>query len=108
MDSLVKEDFELTLLTMVKVGAIGVTGSGKGGTMTREFRKPNFGKRHVELRFEDEEICIYATDIGLEKLMMFCKSLLDNPKKGHIHLEDYEVLTKDSLGGTIAVFKTGE
>ncbi len=98
----------MTLLTMVKVGAIRVIGSGKGGTMTRKFKKPNFERRHIELRFEDEEICIYATDVGLEKLTIFCKSLLDNPQKGHIHLEDYEVLTKDSLRGTIAVFKSGE
>lgn len=72
--------------------------------MPREFRKPNFGKRHIELRFEDEEICVYATTTGLERLMTFCKSLLDSPQQGHIHLEDYEILTKDSLRGAVAVF----
>jgi len=72
--------------------------------MKREFREPIFGKRCIELRFEDEEVCIYATTTGLEKLIAFCKMLLDNPQTGHIHLEDYEVLTKDSLIGAIAVF----
>jgi len=74
--------------------------------MTRKFREPSFEneKRHIELRFEGEEICIYATSTGLEELMTFCRQLLDKPRIGHIHLEDYEILTKDSLRGTIAVF----
>ena len=78
--------------------------------MPRGFREPGFETGHIELRFEDEEICIYATRTGLEKLVTFCRSLLDYRKDGHIHLEDYEVLTKDSLRGTMAVFvsETGE
>jgi hypothetical protein len=77
----------------------------KGGDMTKKFEKPSFGNRHIELRFDEGEVCIYATKIGLEKLIYFCKSLLDNPQKGHIHLEDYEILTKESLIGTIALFE---
>ena len=69
------------------------------------FKQPSFSEGHLELRFEDEEVCIYATRIGLEKLMAFCKQLLDNPRKGHIHLEDYEILTRDSLKGVLAVFE---
>jgi len=74
--------------------------------MPRESRKPNFGKQHIELRFENDEICIYATRVGLERIVAFCNYLLDHPRRGagHVHLEDYEILTKDSLRGTIAVF----
>jgi hypothetical protein len=89
---------------MVRDGDIDVIGSGKGGDMAKKFKEPNFGNRHIELRFDEEEVCIYATKTGLEKLIYFCKSLLDNPQKAHIHLEDYEVLTKESLRGTIAIF----
>lgn len=74
--------------------------------MMNAFRRPDFDTRHLELRFEDEEVCIYATPTGLEKLMAFCKQLLDNPRIGHIHLEDYEILTRDSLTGVLAVFVT--
>ena len=74
--------------------------------MTKEFKAPEFRDKHIELRVEDDEVCIYATDVGLKKLMDFCKMLLDNPEKGHLHLEDYEVLTSNSLKGTIAIFKS--
>ncbi len=72
--------------------------------MAAAFRRPDFGKRQLELRCEDGEVCIYATAGGLEKLMAFCKQLLGSPGMGHIHLEDYEVLTRDSLPGVLAVF----
>jgi hypothetical protein len=72
--------------------------------MTRAFRKPNFETGQIELRLEDGEVCIYATNTGLEKLIAFCKSLLDDPRQGHIHLEDYGVLTAGSLRGALAVF----
>jgi len=73
--------------------------------MTRKFGKPTFKDRHIELRCDEGEICIYATKTGLEKIIYFCRSLLENPRKSHIHLEDYEVLTTESLIGTIAIFE---
>lgn len=69
-----------------------------------EFKKPIFKNKHIEMRFEDGEVCIYATKSGLEKLSVFCKMLVTNPQKGHLHLEDYDVLTENSLKGTIAIF----
>lgn len=78
----------------------------KRDIMNTKFRKPDFRDRQIELRVDGGEVCIYATKAGLEKLISFCKELIESPSKGHIHLEDYEVLTRDSLKGTISVFKS--
>ena len=74
--------------------------------MTPEWREPVFEGRHIELRFENDEVCIYATRVGLERIAAFCNYLLDHPKRGagHVHLEDYELLTSASLKGVIALF----
>ena len=72
--------------------------------MNTKFKKPDFKDRGIELRLDNGEVCIYATKAGLEKLVSYCRELIEKPSKGHIHLEDYEVLTRDSLRGTIAVF----
>lgn len=73
--------------------------------MRGKFEMPNFENKHLELRFEDGEVCIYATTEGLEKIIEFCNILLENPSKGHIHLEDYEILTDRSEKGVIALFR---
>lgn len=73
--------------------------------MNNKFIEPDFRNRDIELRIVDDEVCIYATEAGLKKLMDCCKRLLDKPEKGHIHLDDYEVLTENSLKGVIAIFK---
>jgi hypothetical protein len=73
--------------------------------MNKKFTEPDFKDRDVELRVVDNEVCIYATETGLKKLMDYCKTLLDKPEKGHIHLADYGVLTETSLSGVIAIFK---
>ena len=74
--------------------------------MAKKWRKPIFKERHIELRFEDEEVCIYATRLGLERIVEFCNYLLDHPQRGagHVHLEDYELLTAASEKGVIALF----
>lgn len=74
--------------------------------MSKDFKKPVFRSGDIELRFENEEVCIYATARGLSRLIEFCQMLLEDPKRGHIHMEDYEILTDTSLKGTIAIFKT--
>lgn len=75
--------------------------------MTAKSSRPVFGGRHIELRLENDEVCIYATRVGLERVVAFCNYLLDHPKRGggHIHLEDYELLTSASLKGVIALFQ---
>jgi hypothetical protein len=68
------------------------------------FRKPVFGKGIVELRCDNDEVCIYGTKEGLQKVVGLITRLLDNPSEGHIHLQDYELLTDESLIGAVAVF----
>jgi hypothetical protein len=70
-----------------------------------KFVKPTFTEGSVELRYEDNEVCIYGTEDGLKKLAELIYALIEKPKQGHIHLEDYELLTKESLIGAVAIFK---
>ncbi|MFH0856101.1 MAG: hypothetical protein V1869_06330 [Candidatus Omnitrophota bacterium] len=69
-----------------------------------KFIKPDFIERHLELRYENNEVCIYGTQEGLKKLSELILKLADNPKQGHIHLEDYQLLTDKSLIGVVAIF----
>ena len=73
--------------------------------MKKKFVPPDFSTGEIEVRFEDSEFCIYATDSGLEKLISYCESLLKDEAGEHIHLEDYDVLTANSLKGVIAKFE---
>jgi hypothetical protein len=70
-------------------------------------KEPDWETGDIELRFEDEMICIDATPKGLGRLIGFCAELLDQREDNHTHLEDYGVLTKDSLIGAIARFTPG-
>lgn len=73
--------------------------------MGNQFLKPDFSDGEINLGIAEGEVYIYATDVGLRKLMDFCNLLLNKPKEDHIHLEDFGVLTKDSLKGVISLFK---
>lgn len=73
--------------------------------MVEKFTKPDFSKKDVELRFENNVVCIYGTRKGLEKLAKSCRELIDHPNQGHIHLEDYGILTDKSERGAIAIFE---
>jgi hypothetical protein len=68
-----------------------------------QFINPNFSKGGIEFRVVGNEVCVYATSEGLKKLSSFCEKLIDDKKTGHIHLEDYEVLTEKSLGAVLAI-----
>ena len=71
-----------------------------------KFRKPDFGNRNLELRFENEVVCIYGTVAGLKRLGELCNRLIENPAQGHIHLEDApNFLTDESEKGAIAIFE---
>lgn len=69
-----------------------------------DFVKPAFGKRKVELRYVDGEIGIYGTREGLKRLADLIQALAVNPRVDHTHLEDYELLTEESLIGIVVVF----
>jgi hypothetical protein len=67
---------------------------------------PDFQKSEVELRIgENNVIEIYGTADGLKKIAELINHLIGNPRVGHVHLEDYEILSKNSLKGVIAVFE---
>jgi hypothetical protein len=68
------------------------------------FIPPSFGTGELELRYGDGEVAIYGTPQGLEKLAEYCQKLARSPKADHVHLEDYQFLTKASLPGALAVF----
>ena len=76
--------------------------------MSNEFREPDFTGSDLELRCDGKEVCIYATAKGLRGLVDLCNTLLNRPHVGHVHLEDYEILTKESLRGTIAIWPLGK
>ena len=72
------------------------------------FVRPVFDGKSIELRYINDEVCIYGNQEGLKKLSEFCMRLASigpDQETEHIHLEDYDVLTSESLRGVIAVFK---
>jgi hypothetical protein len=73
--------------------------------MSAEFIKPNFSVGYLELRCDKGEISIYGNKHGLVRLNKLIIDLIDKPQQGHIHLEDYEILTPNSEKGTIAIFE---
>jgi len=76
--------------------------------MVDTFLRPNFLSGDIELRIDGNNVCIYATDAGLGKIISFCESLKDAKGNKHLHLEDYAVLTEQSLKGVIAKFEKME
>ena len=59
----------------------------------------------IKLTFENEEFVIQATPEGLKRFIGICENLLDNPRQGHIHLEDYELLNPGSHPVTLVLTK---
>lgn len=90
---------------MVNHGAIENFG---GGDRMSKFIKPDFKEKHLELRCENNEVYIYGTQEGLKKLSELILKLIGNPNQGHVHLEDYQLLTDKSLIGVLAVFSKEE
>ena len=86
---------------MAKDGGMHIFGDGN---MSDKYKRPNFATGKLELRYDDNIVCIYGTKEGLMKLSEMCQKLINNPQTNHIHLEDYEILTSSSLFGSIAIF----
>ncbi|MHC4927433.1 MAG: Imm32 family immunity protein [Planctomycetota bacterium] len=70
-----------------------------------DFNIPDFSRGTLELRFEEDVVCIYGTPEGLKKLSDLCLDLIQAPDQGHIHLETEMDLTENSQNGAIAIFK---
>ncbi len=69
--------------------------------------QPVFDGKCLEFCYSNDEICIYGNPEGMKKLSEFCLHLagIQSQDSEHVHLEDYDLLTKSSLRGSIAVFK---
>ena len=72
--------------------------------MAKAFDAPVFDNRDLEFRLEDAEIQIYGSERGLIRLAELCLKLSQARKDDHIHLEDYELLTPDSMVAVIVRF----
>jgi hypothetical protein len=72
--------------------------------MKQPFAEPNFADGIIEFRVEGDEIVIYATPEGLRWLAQKCLALVDAGKKDHLHLAEYQVLTKVSRPVVLAQF----
>lgn len=71
------------------------------------FRHPDFRSGSLELRFDDNEVCIYGTKDGLMRFARICLDLAGKVATNgsdHAHLEDRDLLTSSSLRGVVAVF----
>ena len=75
---------------------------------SEKFQVPDFGTGQVELRVESGQVLIYASPEGLERFVTLCRELLQRRINNHIHLEDYQLLTSQSLPGVVAVFPARE
>jgi hypothetical protein len=74
--------------------------------MSNKFVFPKFGDANLELRYENDVVCIYGTEEGLNRLSELILHLVEHPGQGHIHLENEgpALLTKSSQRGAIAIF----
>ena len=72
-----------------------------------EFKKPEFKENILELRSENNKVCIYGTKEGLEKLSNLISKIIAEPNRGSIYLEDHYFLTDNSLSGVIGIFEKG-
>jgi hypothetical protein len=71
------------------------------------FNAPDFSQRTLEVRHVNGEVAIYGSRHGLMRLVKLCEELIQRTPEGrnaHVHLEDYELLTSDSLPAVIAIF----
>ena len=72
-----------------------------------EFRYPLFNGGCIEIWSDDDGVAIYGTPEGIIKPRELCDEILQLSERGkteHIHLEDRNILTSDSLSATLAVF----
>ncbi len=76
--------------------------------MKKEFIYPDFSRKDIEVRCEDNTVCIYGTANGLKKIIYLCELLIENPEASHQHLESHGVLTDKSLKCAIAIFEKSE
>lgn len=72
--------------------------------MVMEFQLPEFKSGKIKVCLNGADVAIYGTTEGLLILGKLCIELADKKKVEHLHFEDYDVLTRDSLKLVIAAF----
>ena len=73
----------------------------------KTFNRPSFADGQIEVRYCDKEMCIYGTASGLERLIQLIRDLIStnqDQESAHIHVEDFDLLTKSSLKCVVALF----
>jgi hypothetical protein len=79
------------------------------GAMATEFERPTFRHGQLEFRINADGVAIYGTRAGLTQLARICTDLaslrLGQDGTAHVHLEDYALLTADSVMAAVAVFE---
>jgi hypothetical protein len=75
-----------------------------------EFESPEFSDDgQIEVRVDESGVSIYGNKTGLAKFIRHCERLVRNTKSegnAHIHLEDFDLLTRNSKRLVIACFET--
>jgi len=77
----------------------------------KHFVSPEFSNATLEFRFEDNVICIYGTQEGLQWLIKKCEDLVALSGQGHVHIGSTHVpgiLTKKSLEASITILSLME
>jgi len=73
--------------------------------MKQKFTKPDFEEGTLEFRTDGDEVSIYGNSEGLRWMAQKCLALVDADKNSHIHLDDYEVLTRKSKSAALILVK---
>ena len=73
--------------------------------MKKQFIAPDFTKGGLEVRLSDAEVALYFSGYGLIKFTMLLEDLLRKGNGEHIHLEDVNLLTTDSMSMSIVFVK---
>ena len=76
----------------------------------KAFVPPHFDERSLEVRCSDDEVAIYGTVEGITKLISLLEELRDKMPchSSHLHVEDYEILTQESLRLTLVLFENSD
>ena len=59
-------------------------------------KTPSDSRQVLEIRSDGQAVAVRGTDSGLTWLAQKCFLLVDSQRRGHIHLEDYYILTPGS------------
>jgi hypothetical protein len=73
------------------------------GQKMGKFVEPKLDPDLIEFRYVDGEVSLYFNKEGLERLIEVMKGVADK-SPNHIHLQDYEILSPNSLPAVLGFF----